>query len=232
MEFLRRIALASIILVAAAAAVPAWAQDSRGRVQGTIVDQTGAVVPGVSVALANDATGITVTRQSGENGRYLFDQVDPGSYTLTASLAGFATVVQKNVRLHQRGDVTADIQLKLSDLKETVTVVDSPVALQFNTTHSELTVEKEFFKDLPLVSRNPVTLVALDPTVNGDWTRNANYDHYAANAYDIGGRTQGRNDVLIDGSPLANSSKLGYNPSVDAVQEFTVRQNATDAEFV
>ena len=231
MRFLRGIALASGVFVALAAAIPVLAQDPRGRVQGTIIDATGGAVPGASVTLENDATGIAVTRQSGDNGRYLFYLVDPGTYTLTAKRSGFNTVVQKNVRVYQYGDVTADMTLRVSDLVETITVEASPVAVQFNTASREMTVESALFKELPLISRNPVTLVALDPSVNGDWTRNANYDHYAANAYDIGGRTIGRNEVLIDGSPLANSSKLGYNPPVEAVGDYAVRQNAIDAEF-
>ena len=132
MKFLRSIAL---LLVALAAAVPVLAQAPRGRVQGTIVDTTGGAVPGVSVTLQNDETGIAVTRQSGGNGRYLFDQVDPGTYTLTAKRPGFNTLVQKNVPVHQRGDVTADITLKVSDVVETVTVEASPVGVQFNTTN-------------------------------------------------------------------------------------------------
>jgi len=100
-----------------------------------IVGTTGGAVPGVPVTLQNDATGIAVTRQSGDNGRYPFDQVDPGAYTLTAKQPSSNTVVQKNVRLHQRGDVTADITLKVSDLVETVTVEASPVGVQFNTTN-------------------------------------------------------------------------------------------------
>lgn len=228
LRFLSRIAL---IVVALAAAVPVLAQDSRGRVQGTIVDPNGAEVPGVSVTLENDATGIAVTQQTRENGRYLFDQVDPGTYTLTATQSGFATVVQKNVRVHQRGDVSADLKLGVAGVAETVMVETATVAVQFNTSHSELTLEQTFFKELPLATRNPSTLTALDPSVNGDFNRNANFDHYAANAYDIGGQTAGQNDILIDGSPLANSSKLGYSPPIDAVAEFTVRQNAVDAEF-
>jgi hypothetical protein len=231
MEFLRRVALVVIALVALAAVAPVLGQDARGRIQGLIADTTGGVLPGVSLTLANDATGVTATRESSDNGRYLFDRVDPGTYTLTANMPGFASLVQKNIRVGQRGDVTVDLTLRISEIADTVTVETSPVAVKFNTADSTLTVEQTLFKDLPLITRNPATLAALDPSVNGDWTRNANFDHYAANAYDLGGRTQGRNDVLIDGSPLANSAKLGYNPSVEAVQEYTVRQNAIDSEF-
>lgn len=214
------------------AALSLHSQDTRGRVQGMITDATGGAVADVFVTLANDATGVSVTRQTSENGRYLFDRVDPGVYSLTAKRAGFNTVVQKNVRVHQRDDVTVDITLRVADLVESVTVqAESPVSVQFNTASHTLSVEASLFNELPLASRNPATLAALDPSVNGDWTRNANYDHYAANAYDIGGRTMGKNEVLIDGSPLANSSKLGYNPPVEAVDEYTLQKNAVDAEF-
>lgn len=231
MKFTSSTTQSMALLAAMAVAVPILAQDTRGRVQGMIVDPAGAAVPGANVTLQNDATGISASRQSLDSGRFLFDQVDPGQYTVTAKHQGFSTVIQKNVRVQQRGDVTVDIALKLSDVVETVTVEASPVSVQFNTSNREMTVETQMIKTLPLVSRNPATLAALDPSVNGDWTRNANFDHYAANAYDLGGRTLGRNEVLIDGSPLANSAKLGYNPPVEAVSEYTVNQNAIDAEF-
>lgn len=221
----------ALIVFAALAATLCQGQDTRGRVQGLVTDSTGGAVPTASLTLHNDATGMATVRESGVNGHYLFDQVDPGAYTLTAKRQGFSTVVQKNVVVRQRGDVTVDVALKVSALVETVTVEASPIAVQFNTADRTMSVEGSVFKELPLVSRNPATLAALDPSVNGDWTRNANFDHYAANAYDLGGRTMGKNEVLIDGSPLTNSSKLGYNPPVEAVAEYAVRQNAIDAEF-
>lgn len=105
-------------LAALAVAVPIPAQDTRGLVQGMIVSPTGASVPGANVTLQNDATGISASRQSMESGRFLFDQVDPGQSTVTAKHQGFSTVIHKNVRVQQRGDVTVDIALKLTDVVE------------------------------------------------------------------------------------------------------------------
>ena len=86
-------ALAAALLLA----TPVLAQEYRGRVQGRLTDETQLAVPGAQVTLRNDATGVAVTRTTGPEGRYLFDYVDPGTYTLTAELSGFATVVQRNV---------------------------------------------------------------------------------------------------------------------------------------
>src|SRR5262245_20565918 len=88
-------------LLFALSASSALGQETRGRVQGTVADSSGAVVPGASVVLSNDNTGIAVTRTSKSDGGYLFDYVDPGSYTVTVTLAGFNTAVQKNVRVQQ-----------------------------------------------------------------------------------------------------------------------------------
>lgn len=221
-----------LVLLGLALTLPLYAQDTRGRVQGTIVDTTGGALPGVSVTLANDATGISVTRETGATGHYFFDQVDPGTYSVTAVLSGFGTVVQKNVRVSQRGDVTANLTMGVSGVEETVTVVvESPAAVQFNTATRDLTVEASLIRDLPLASRNPATLAQLDPSINGDFNRTGNIDHYAANAYDIGGQSRGQNDVLIDGSTVVNSAKLAYNPPVDAVAEYSIVPNAVDAEY-
>src|SRR5258706_9001333 len=89
-------------------ALPAAAQDYRGRIQGSITDETRAVMPGVSVTLRNDATGVANMFVADELGRYIFDFVDPGIYTVTAELPGFAKQEQKNIRVQQRGTVTLD----------------------------------------------------------------------------------------------------------------------------
>ena len=117
-------ALAATLLIA----TPALGQEYRGRVQGSLTDEAQLAVPGAQVTLRNDATGVTTTRISGPEGRYLFDYVDPGTYTLTADLSGFATVVQRNVLVQARGDVTVDVAMKVAALSETVTVEAQPIA--------------------------------------------------------------------------------------------------------
>lgn len=226
--------LIGTLVVALAISISVFSQDSRGRVQGIVIDQNNAVLPGVSLTLLNVATGIEVSRTSLANGRFLFDQIDPGTYTLTAKLSGFKNIMRKNIVVHQHGDVTADLTLEVATVDETVTIESETAEVQFNTSDSGLSLQQKFFKDIPLATRSPANLIALDPTVSVRGRNSANVsniDHYALNAFDIGGRSAGQNDVLVDGSPLANSSKLGYNPPVDAIGEFTVKQNAIDAEF-
>ena len=102
----------------------ALAQEFRGRVQGVVSDPSGAVIPGATTVLKNDATGVDITRVTNSEGRYFFDYVDPGTYTLTVELTGFKTAVQKNIVVAQRGDVTVDMKLEVGNLSETVTVTE------------------------------------------------------------------------------------------------------------
>ena len=160
-------------------AVPAGAQDYRARVQGVVVDSSQGALPGVTVTLTNDARAVAVTRVTDATGRYLFDFVDPGTYTIVSELAGFKKSEQKGVRVQQRGDVTIDFMLELGTLEETVTVVAESVSVQFNTGSSDITLERQLIDQAPISGRNPYNLANLDPTIivspatseNRRWTR-------------------------------------------------------------
>ena len=137
------------------------AQDYRGRVQGAVSDASQGTLPGVTVTMINDATGVKVVRVSDAGGRYLFDFVDPGVYTITGELQGFKNAEQKNVRVPQRGDVTVSFQLEVGGVEETVTVTGAPVSVQFNTSSDELTLEREMIDQVPINGRNPYNLANL-----------------------------------------------------------------------
>src|SRR5437870_1698803 len=107
----------------------AFAQEFRGRVQGVVTDVTGASVPAAPITLKNIGTGVESTRMSNDQGRYVFDYVDPGTYTLAAEAKGFKKSIRSNVLVQQRGDVTVDFKLELGTLSESITVDASPVAL-------------------------------------------------------------------------------------------------------
>ncbi len=208
------------------------AQDYRARVQGQVVDESKGALPGATVTLTNVETGVAVTRVTDGEGRYLVDFVDPGTYTLTGELDGFRRAEQTNVRVPQRGDVTVDLLLSVGGLEETVTVEAAPVAVQFNTSSHDITLEKQLLDQVPISGRNPYNLSNLDPSVLVSTTTSENrpYHHAYANDYDAGGGTQRANTVLLDGVSLGASFKTAYTPAVDAIEEVTVSKNSVDAE--
>ncbi|HYO81436.1 MAG TPA: carboxypeptidase-like regulatory domain-containing protein, partial [Bryobacteraceae bacterium] len=216
----------------AAVAVCSWAQDYRAKVQGLVTDSSNAAVPGARVTLRNTATGISAVRESGPSGQYLFDNVEPGAYTVTAEFQGFSRQVQENVLVQTRADVTADFALTPGGTVETITVDASAVALQFNTTTRELTVDRKMLMDLPVKARNPFTLALLDPAVVNRYGAERNpFFMWSSSTIDVGGNTSQKNDLLLDGAPIQIGPKGSYSPPMDSVQEFSVQQNSVDAEF-
>ena len=215
-------------------AVGLFAQDYRAKVQGVVVDSSQALVVGASVTLRNELTGVATSKNSNESGQYSFDFVDPGTYSVTVTMAGFGKFVQERIPVQVRGDITVNATLTPGAISETVNVSETGVQLQFNTSTMELTVDRKMLNDLPIMQRNPFTLSLLDPAVvNRYWDiahRNPFY-MWASSTVDVGGNTTQKNDLMLDGAPLQVGPKGTYSPPMDAVQEFSVQQNSVDAEF-
>jgi len=221
-----------LFLGAILAGMSAFAQDTRARLQGLVTDSTQAVIAGATVTLRNDNTGTQATQQTNQGGTYLFDFVLPGNYTVTIEMSGFKQFQQKNILVQARGDVTVNATLDIGNTRETVTIEASPVAVQFNTTTMSLTLDTKMANSLPVINRNPFLLVALNPAVVVNSTNEQSpYHHWAANQFDVGGNTNTKNDIILDGAPSMTTQKSSYTPPMDAVQEVNLQQNAVDAEF-
>ncbi len=222
------------VLIAGAVLAPAAleAQELRGRVQGVVSDISGAVIPGAQLVLHNVNTNIDSTAESDEAGRYIFQSVLPGTYELTVTVEGFRTFVQRNILVQTRADVTVDAAMQIGAIAETVTVEESPVAVSFNSTTLETTLDTKMANELPIIHRNPFLLATLDPAVNyRGGGENSPYHHWAASQMDVGGNTSTKNNILLDGVPQLVGAKGTYVPAMDAVSEVNVQQNAVDSEF-
>src|SRR2546429_528795 len=115
------------------------AQDYRGRVEGIVTDQTKSVIAGAAVTLSNVNTGIKIIRKTSDTGLYLFDLVEPGSYSITVEQPGFGTFVQENIVVQARSDVTVNATLSPGAVQQNITVTEVPSAVQFNSSNKELT---------------------------------------------------------------------------------------------
>ncbi|MCC6860811.1 MAG: carboxypeptidase regulatory-like domain-containing protein [Bryobacterales bacterium] len=189
---------------------------------------------GAKVTLRNVNTGTETSRSTDATGRYLFDFVQPGTYSVAIEAAGFQRFLQENISVLTRGDVTVNASLTVGAVAETITVSEEVAQVQFNTSTMTTTVQGNLLKDIPILARNPFSLALLNPAViNKYWDvshRNPFY-MWSSNGLDIGGRTGGKNDMLLDGAALGLSARGSYMPSMDAVQEVAVQQNALDSEF-
>jgi len=215
-----------------ALAIPMFAQDVRGRVQGFVSDSSQAAIAGAQVVLTNTATNVTATTTTKENGQYLFDFVIGGDYSVTVEMQGFRKFIQKNIVVQSRADITVDARLEIGAATEAVTVEGAPVSVQFNSSTVALTIDKKMTNELPIINRNPFLLAQLNPaSVLRSTTEQSPYHHWASTQIDVGGNTSTKNDVVVDGSPNMASEKAAYTPAMDAVQEVSIQQNAVDSEF-
>lgn len=223
-------ALALLLLLAGAVN----GQEYRGKIQGLVTDSSQAAVGGARVTLRNVNTGVEAVRETESTGRFVFDLVQPGTYTVTVESAGFNKFIQENIGVVTAGDVTVTAQMTVGAVTETVSVTAEANAVQFSTSTMTTTVQGTMLNDLPVLARNPFTLALLNPAVvNQYWDVSHRNPFYMwSNAgLDVGGSTGGKNDQLLDGVPTGVAARGSYNSPMDAVQEVVVQQNAVDAEY-
>src|SRR5260370_18743321 len=211
-------------------AVPGWAQTLRGRVEGIVTDESKAVVVGASVTALNVNTGIKVTHQTNAAGLYLFDNVDPGTYSVTVEMAGFNKFVQEHILVQSGGDLTVNVGLKVGSVQSNVTVTEAPVAVEFNSSNKDLVIDTKMAEEVPRLDRNPFKLTLLAPSAINTRGEMQPYHSWSMNSVDLGGGTNLANDLQVDGSPIGLGHKGSYPPNTDAVQEVVVSQNSVDAE--
>ena len=208
----------------------ALAQTYRAQITGLVTDTSGGNVPGATVTLSNVNTGVNATKQTDTSGVYVFDYVEPGTYRITVEAAGFGKFVQENVVAQAAGDITVNAKLNPGTLQQTVTVDATPPAVEFNSTNQQLTIDTKMANDTPRLDRNPFKLTLLEPAAINTRGEMQPFNSWAPNSVDLGGGTNLKNDLLVDGAPIGIGFKAGYPPNQEAVQEAVVSQNSVDAE--
>ena len=205
-------------LVLALASTNVYAQGSTS-LAGVVVDEAGGAVPGATVVVKNNATGVTFEQVSNSVGRFSFPSLDVGTYTVNVSLSGFKTFVANNVRLLAAtpGDITAT--LSIGNLTETVEVTARTELIQSTQTAVRSTLSVEQLTQLPLNSRNALYAVALLPGVSTTG---------GPRGAVINGLPNNTVNITIDGISTGNmlQSTDGFfsmvTPRMDAVEEITI----------
>jgi hypothetical protein len=208
----------------------ARAQDYRAHIQGTVSDSSGAAIAQATVNLSNINTQVTMTTTSNDVGLYRIDYIDPGTYTLTFERTGFAKFSQQAFQIQAQADITINPTLTVGAVQETTTVTATPVEVQFNNASVGLTVDNKLADEMPRFERNPFKISLIDPTVVEQRRGEMNpYNSYAPNSVEMGGLTDLKNELQVDGSPIGIAYKAAWVPNTDSVQESNIQKNAVDA---
>ena len=187
-----------LAILAALLAAPSFAQRDMGTLLGTVTDPSGAAVPGASIIITEDATGVTDRVESDAAGNYIRPLLKPGTYTIAAEAEGFKRTVQPGVQLQSTARVAANFVLEIGAVTETIEVAGLPPALQTESTQMGGTLESRQTSELPLGGQRKVSFLAR--TVPGvvpaePGARDATGGGFSAN----GVRSNGQNNFLLNG---------------------------------
>jgi len=237
-RFKKRSGLCIAVLLAIGVPSALSAQGTTGSISGTVVDESKAVMPGVAITARNVETGLERTQVSDRDGRYRVLNLTPGTYTVTAELAGFASVRRDKVAVAINKDVLADIELKIGGLTDQVTVAGESSSVSLGSTTVGGVVTTQQIAELPLNGRSFMQLATLQPgVVVSRGTARDFTGGFGSTQLAIGGARPEHTGYLMDGTNIADisdkapSSLSGVLLGVDTVQEFSVQTHGYSAEF-
>jgi Carboxypeptidase regulatory-like domain/TonB dependent receptor len=209
-------------ILAALVSLPASAQVAQADLRGTVVDESGAALPGVAITATHVDTGVSRTTASSETGVFIMRALPVGRYRLQLELAGFVTLVQQDLPLEVGQTVAVSYAMKIATVAETVTVTGQSPLIE--TQKSELAgrVNASQVENLPLNGRDWLGLVALVPGARGNpGTIRAGFAGGDMAKYQVDG-------IDVSGQCCGGSNQ-GY--SQENIQEFEVITNRFDAEY-
>lgn len=152
--------------------LPSVAVAQNATLAGTVLDNSGGLMPGVTVTVTNIDTGRAQTTVTDMNGRYRFPILPPGDYSLVSEIAGFAPTNISPIELLVGQTATIDVQLGLAGVEETVTVTGESPLVDVLSSEVAGNVDRRMMDDLPVQGRNWMALSLLVKGVTGNDTAN------------------------------------------------------------
>ena len=161
----RWILVFSTFITLLASSQTARAQVTTATILGQVRDDSGAVLPGVSLAVRDLDTGITRTVITDDEGRYRASELPLGNYEVQAELVGFQTVVRSGIKLTVGREAVVDIVLKVGEISEKIVVQGEAPLVETTTAQLASLVDDKKIRDLPLNGRSFTELAVLQPGV-------------------------------------------------------------------
>jgi hypothetical protein len=244
--FLRGLGWGWLVLLTIAMVAPfgAMAQVSgKGAITGSVVDTSGAVIPGATVTAVNGATGIKTQTATTGAGDFNFSNLDPGIYSVVTTAKGFEKQVQENIHVNAMESQVYNPVMTVGGADVQVTVTSEPPQLETSNATVGSTMEQETYAELPIEmgaygnadQRRATDFAYLMPGVQGNVTNgNATTNTGVVNG---SGSRGAASAVYIDGIPFVRAGGNG-DPrfvwtaiSVDAVDQFQVQTTGYSAIY-
>lgn len=204
------------------------AQVDTGAIVGTVTDEQGAALPGVSVTATNTATAQSRTVVTDETGRYRVAALQPSRYSVRAELAGFATVVRPEIAVAVGSVVDVNLEMGLAGLQESITVTAEAPLIESTKAELSTVVGQEVLESIPSKSRNFLDMTLLTP---GTVENNSTTSQGAGT--NIGGSRAKEAAILVDGfyNQDEGFALVKQQYSQDSIQEFQIITFGGSAEY-
>lgn len=224
--------LAIVATLWGAGPAPSLAQGGRAELNGVVLDQGKAVLPGATVTVTNEATGAQRVVVTGVDGRFVIPTLLPGTYTVQVELSGFQTQTRTGLVLGVGQEVTIELTLPLAGVTEEVTVSGETPVVETTASRVGTNITNREIDELPSQGRSQLSLMQLVPGLTPSLVSGT----FEGGQYNANGRDTGSNLFLIDGV-YDNDDRLGGSQgtqarvTLDSMAEFQVLTHQYTAEY-
>ena len=215
----------------------AYGQTTAGTILGTVSDESGARVPGVTVTITNLDTGIVRSAISDEAGRYRAPSLGLGNYEVKAELAGFRTAVRTGIQLTVAAEAVINLTLSVGTVAEEVNVTGEAPLVETTSAALSGLVDDKKIRDLPLNGRSFEQLAFLQPGVTPFYRGRHETDQGEGTKMSVSGSRVDSNSFLLDGTNINDQSNntpgsaSGNLLGIEMLREFRVLTGTYSAEY-
>ncbi|HQZ16945.1 MAG TPA: TonB-dependent receptor [Vicinamibacteria bacterium] len=219
--------------MALAIATAARAQEITATIAGTVTDQSGAALPGVTVVARNVGKGVTTEAVTSNTGRYTLPYLINGEYEITFTMSGFKTYVARNISLHVNDRLEVGASLGVQGVTETVEVTASSQLIQPSPAVQNLMGSTQV-QELPLNNRNFVQLATLVPGVSSSLSDEVGIGLTSTVSLSINGARRNAINWFVDGASavdVGSNITLLATPTLESIEEFKIITSSYAAEW-
>ena len=196
-----------IAVVVFLSAIPAFGQFATAEFNGSVVDESGGALPGVTLTVTAETTGLVRTVISNDVGRFVIPAMQPGRYAVRAELSGFQTQTRTGVAVGVGQAVTINFKLPVGTLQDQITVTGESPLVEVTQTVIGTNVTLQDIESLPMQGREQMALLALVPGLTPNMTAGS----FEGTNYSANGRETGSNLYLVDGMTNKDDRSMGFS---------------------
>ncbi len=222
-----------VLFVLGAGCLVAWGQTFQGSFTGTVMDQSGAVVPGTLVTITEKDKGVSRSVTTSSDGSFEIPLLPPGRYILGAKKIGFKNFERGPLTLLVNQHLREDITLNVGSAAVVVSVEGSTETVESQTSSVGTTLDEQKVNDVPLNGRNFLELALLVPGVSPGTEGSAVSSRGGGGSINVNGMRDSMNSYWLDGLDDTSVGVGQYTvaPPLDSVQEFRMETGVYEAKF-